>query len=183
MHLILNGVPTEKCQKVEVWFQMTLWPFKCICDVWKCLGPSSQTCTTINSSLDSGLEPILSLLSKASVARNTWGSLCTVAANTCQVHFRIIISSFCFYFMVFPFLKAVSRYSHSGAAPRRVTGSPLHCAESQEKLRMLWTRQRPFGTNKWEGLSNGKDLSHRTFADQCTLCIGKNFKVVHIDLP
>lgn len=41
-------------------------------DVYKSLGPSWQTCMTVNSSLARGLENTLKLLRKASVAKNTW---------------------------------------------------------------------------------------------------------------
>lgn len=80
--------------------------------------------------------------------------------------------------MVCPFLKGVQVRDcihKEGAAPSRVTGSPLHSAECQDKLRMLWTRQRLFGTNKCKGLSNEKDLSRSPFA-------GKNIKIIHIDV-
>lgn len=100
----------RKVPKIGMWSQITLWSFKWIHDVWKCRGPSCQICTTNNSSLDSGLETTLSLLSKASVARNTWGSLSTVAANTLLVMYILEWQSVHFAFTyVLPFFKAVSR--------------------------------------------------------------------------
>lgn len=64
-------------------------------DVYKSLGPSWQSCVTVNSSLARGLENTLKLLRKASAARNTWGN---TRYTTGQVlHFSMIIGSFCFY--------------------------------------------------------------------------------------
>ena len=113
---------------------------------------------TVNRSLANGLENTLKLLSKASVARNTRGFS---SVYLLQIYY---VSSLTFYhdngfilllLMVSPFFKAVSKHltghrscSHTGvAAPNRVTGSPLQCAGCQDKLRALWTRQRPFGAN------------------------------------
>lgn len=87
------------------------------------LGPRWKTCTTISSSLDRDLETTLSLLRKASVARNTWGSLSVGCCKytACQVHFRMIISSFCFYLW---FARSSKQspgqrlYSHRGGSPK-----------------------------------------------------------------
>lgn len=94
--------PEQRAEKKRHHFRWHIDLVNAIMKVYalKRLGPRWQRCMTVNSSLSHGLENTLTLPSKASVARNTWGFLLYTCYRytTCQVlHFSMIIGSFCFH--------------------------------------------------------------------------------------
>lgn len=124
-------------------------------DVYKSLGPSWQTCMTVNSSLARGLENTLKLLRKASVAKNTWRFL---SVDLLQIYYWSSLTSqhdnqfILLLLMVFPFSKAAFKHLtgprgciHRGSGTKE--GDWVTSTGRQDKLRILWRRWRPFGAD------------------------------------
>lgn len=143
-----------------LFLQMPLWCLKM---------PESQLSDLQTCSLDSGLETTLSLLSKASVARSTWGSLCTVAASTLLVMYILEWQSVHFAFTYgLPILKSsvqVRDCIHTGGQPQAGWLVPL-CIVQNTRTSSGCSGQ---GRDLLEP-TNGKGCQMgRTFADKCIL--------------